>query len=86
MSLALGIWTGLDRCGKTSLHDRRVFLALSPCILVTSGPLIVRCRERSNHGIGRNLLGGSICFLVLLFHIITGVGDTTLARVSYLLG
>lgn len=61
------------------MHDRRVFLALSPCVLVTQGQLTVRRRERGMHGIGRELFGGSQYHF---FHIIIGVGDTTLARVS----
>lgn len=59
----------LNRCGETSLHDRRVFLALSLCVLVTPEPLILRCRERSNHGIGKDLWAALSVFSSFLFSI-----------------
>lgn len=66
-SLASG--RALDRCGETSLHDRRVYLALSLCVPVTPEPLIVRCRERSNHGIGKDLWAALSVFSSIQFSI-----------------
>lgn len=73
----------MDRCGKTSLHDRRVFLALSLCVLVT--PRATYCTLYGSAAFMasvRDTFGRLYLFLVLFFHIIIGVGDTTLARVS----